>query len=469
MESAMTDVIRTPDPPLYPDDREWHNVPGPSYQALLDSDRYVVPAHLRERSPFPEGMSFEIPRDRYLRQDIHDAEVADMWMHVWQMACRVDQVAEVGDSVLYQLADRSYIVVRSNEASDTDSGIRAFPNTCLHRGRALRERDGKIARLRCPYHAFTWGLDGSFLEAPAIWDFDQCAEDLRMPEVRVGVWGGCVFINPDPDAEPLQEFLGDIGRHFERCGYDDWSLAMHTAKATESNWKELVEGFIESHHVFATHPQAMLGSDPGNCQYDIWPNYARVILPMGRASTTLRNEPTQQRTMNGMMGSIKSKQYVTVPGGVSARHHFADLQRARFAAAGLRTDLSDAEMTDLLVYWVFPNLLILGGPRAMIMRFRPGRDPHSSVIDVMSLSPKPPRKGRRTPELRRLGEDDTFTGQDDLPGYGLLDQDLSNMPASHAGMPNLLDRPLILGKYQEATIAYFHHLLYDRWLADRHM
>lgn len=460
----MTEVIQDSDRPVYPDDREWHNVPGPSYQALLNDDRYEVPAHLRTRSPFPEGLSFEIPRDRYLRQDIHDAEVADMWMHVWQMACRAEQVAEVGDSVLYEIAGRSFIVVRSDERT-----IKAFPNTCLHRGRVLREKDGRIGRLRCPYHAFTWGLDGSFIEAPAIWDFDQCAEDLRMPEAQVGVWGGCVFINPDPEAAPLTDFLGDIDQHFERCGYDEWSLSLHGAKTTQSNWKELVEGFIESHHVFATHPQAMLGSDPSNCQYDIWSNYARIILPMGKPSTTLPRQPTEQRTMNGMMGSIKSKQYVTVPEGLSARHHFADLQRARFGAAGLPTELSDAEMTDLLVYWVFPNLLILGGPRAMIMRFRPGRDAHSSIIDIMSLSPKPRKEGRETPALRWLADRDTFTGQDDLPGYGLLDQDLSNMPTSHAGMPNLIDRPLILGKYQEATIAYFHHLLYDRWLAGRNM
>jgi len=460
----VTEAISATRPEAYPDDCDLHAVPGPSYQSLLDEDRYPVPPHLRLRAPIPEGLAFEIPRDRYLRADIHDAEVSDMWMRVWQMACRVDQIPEIGDSILYQVADRSYIVVRSDEHT-----IKAFPNTCLHRGRVLRDRDGKIGWLRCPYHAFTWALDGSFVGAPAMWDFDQTAEDLRMPEARVDTWGGFVFINPDPDAGPLAEHLGDIDVHFERCGYTSWSVGLHTGKRVECNWKEIVEGFIESHHVFATHPQAMLGTDPGNCQYDIWPNLARIILPMGRASESLPDRPTEQRTMNGMMGSIKSRQYVTVPEGVSARHHFADLQRARFAAAGLSTDLSDAEMTDLLVYWIFPNLLILGGPRATVMRFLPGRDPHSSTIDVMSLNPKPRKAGKPAPPMRWLAEDETFTGQDDLPGFGLLDQDLSNMPTSHAGMSNLQDRPLILGRYQEATIAYFHTLLYDGWLAGRGM
>ncbi len=459
----MTDITKQDVPVIYPDDREWHNVPGPSYQKLIDADRYEVPAHMRERSPGPEGMSFTIPRDRYLRQDVHEAEVEDLWMRVWQMACRVDQVAQVGDSVLYEIANKSYIVVRSDAET-----IKCFPNTCLHRGRVLRECDGKIGRLRCPYHAFTWALDGSFVEAPAKWDYDQTPEQLQLPEAKVGIWGGNVFINPDPGAEPLEDFLGDIGRHFERCGYDNWSLDAHTAKASESNWKEAVEAFIEAHHVFATHPQAALGTDPDNSQYDIWKNYARIILPMGRSSAWLEQEPSQQRTMNGMMGSIRSKQYVTVPEGKTARHHFADIQRARFREAGLPTDLSDAEMTDLLVYWIFPNTIILAGPRGLVIRFRPGNGPHECITDVMALSPKPPKDGAKTPACRRLGEDDTFTGHDDLPGYGLLDQDLSNLPMSHRGIQNL-SRPLILGKYQESVIAYFHDLIYNDWLAGRGM
>jgi phenylpropionate dioxygenase-like ring-hydroxylating dioxygenase large terminal subunit len=459
----MTDIADR-DPRLgYPDDREWHNVPGPSYQKLIDADRYEVPAHMRERSPGPDGMSFTIPRDRYLRQDVHDAEIDDLWMRVWQMACRVEQVARVGDSVLYEIAGRSFIVVRS----DPDT-IKCFPNTCLHRGRVLRECDGKIGRLRCPYHGFTWALDGGFVAAPAKWDYDQTPEELQLPEAQVGIWGGNVFINPDPDAEPLEDFLGDIGRHFERCGYDNWSLQAQTAKASESNWKEAVEAFIEAHHVFATHPQAMLGTDPDNSQYDIWKNYARIILPMGKASAWLGQTPSQQRTMNGMMGSIRSKEYVKVPDGMQARHHFADMQRSRFRQAGLATDLSDAEMTDLLVYWIFPNIIILAGPRGMVIRFRPGNGPDKCVTDVMALSPMPPKEGAQPPACRWLGEDETFTGQDDLPGYGLLDQDLSNLPTSHTGLRNL-KRPLILGKYQESVIAYFHELIYNDWLAGRGM
>jgi phenylpropionate dioxygenase-like ring-hydroxylating dioxygenase large terminal subunit len=459
----MSHTTETTEPrPPFADDREWHNTPGPSYQKLLDSDRYEVPQHLRDRSPWPDDLQMEIPRDRYLRQDIHDTEVARMWMRCWQMVCRTDYLQDVGDSIVYRIANRSFIVVRSD-----DDTIRAFPNTCLHRGRVLRECDGPIARLRCPYHAFTWNLDGSFREAPAIWDFDKAPEDLQLPEAKVGTWAGFVFINPDPDAAPLEQFLGDVDKHFERIGYTNWSTEAHIVTTRKANWKEAVEAFVEAHHVFATHPQAMLGSDPGNSQYDIWENYARIILPMGKSSTTLDEPPTEQRTMNGMMGNINARDIVKVPEGVMARHHFADLQRRRLRASGITTEFSDAELTDLLTYWVFPNLLILGGARAMVLRFRPEDGPHGCIVDIYSLSPKPPGPDTpRPPEPRRLGEDETFTQDAGLPAYGLLDQDLSNFATTHDGVANLPDRPLILGKYQECIIAYFHHLIYDRWLAD---
>jgi phenylpropionate dioxygenase-like ring-hydroxylating dioxygenase large terminal subunit len=449
---------------IFADDREWHNTPGPSYQALLDIDRYEVPQHLRDRSPWPDDLNREIPRDRYLRQDIHDAEVERMWMHCWQMVCRTDHLVEVGDSVVYRIADRSFIVVRSDEQT-----IKAFPNTCLHRGRVLRECDGPIARLRCPYHAFTWALDGSFVEAPAFWDFDATPEELQLPEAKVGVWAGMVFINPDPDAESLEDFLGDIDQHFDRIGYGQWSTQGHIVTTRKSNWKEAVEAFVEAHHVFATHPQAMLGTDPGNSQYDIWESYARIIMPMGKPSTTLSEPPTEQRTLNGMMGVIKARDILKLPDGVTARHHFADLQRNRLRAAGIGVDidLCDSEMTDLLTYFIFPNLLILGGARGMVLRFRPDSGPHSCIVDIYQLSPKAPGPDTPRPaEPKRLDESETFTSDAGIPQYGLLDQDLSNFDTTHDGVANLPDRPLILAKYQECVIAYFHHLIYDRWLGE---
>jgi phenylpropionate dioxygenase-like ring-hydroxylating dioxygenase large terminal subunit len=446
-------------------DLELHRVPGPSYQQLLETDRYPVPGILRERSVWPVGEPHRIPRERYFSPEIHDREVAGMWLKVWQMACRADQIREVGDSVLYQFANRQYIVLRVDEHR-----VKAFPNSCLHRGRQLRNCDGKIGRLRCPYHGFTWNRDGSLAEVPTSWDFDGLdPEALRMPEAKVELWGGFVFINPDPDAGPLAEHLGEAPRHFDRVPLDGWGTKIHAAKVLDCNWKAGLEAFIEAAHVVTTHPQSVTGNDPCNSQYDIWDNLVRIITPMGVPSVRLARDPGEQRKMDGMMGRKSTQRSVIeVPEGAKARHMFADLHRGRFKRAGITEQFSDAEMCDLMTYWVFPNLLVLGGPRGTVMRFRPwGRDPRRSVMDVMQLGPPSPQDAEATVPLASwVPQDQTWSEQPGLSDYELVDQDMANMIAVQEGIENAPDVPLLLSDYQEAAISHFHHLLYERWLKE---
>jgi phenylpropionate dioxygenase-like ring-hydroxylating dioxygenase large terminal subunit len=447
------------------EDQERHNVPGPTYQSLLDGDRHPVPPILRERSDWPEHLPRRIPRERGFSQEIHDQEVRGLWSRVWQMVCREDEIAKVGDSVLHQVADREYIVVRADAGT-----IKAFPNTCLHRGRRLRTCDGPLARLRCPFHGFTWKLDGELISIPTSWDFaDVDPEMFRLSEAAVDTWGGFVFLNMDKDCEPLAAHLGDLGRHFERVPLDGWATRVHAAKELACNWKIGIEAFIEAAHVYSTHPQTVPGNDPCNSQYDIWGNFVRIITPMGVPSVLLGKDPGEQRKMDGMMGRKSSQRSViTVPEGKRARNVFADLQRGRMKRAGLTTEYSDAEMTDLQTYWVFPNFLILGGPRGTVIRFRPvGSNPERCVMDLMSLSPgAPDRELGPAPATVWLSEDQTWSEQPGLSDYELVDQDMGNMIGCQRGLRNLPDEPLHLSGYQEAAIAHFHHLLYDRWLKD---
>ena len=130
---------------------------------------------------------------------------------MWQFACRVEHIPEPGDYIVYEIADLSFVVIR------TDTGeIKAYPNACLHRGRRLKDHDGHCSELRCPFHGFAWALDGELADVPASWDFPHVAaradDDFHLPECKVGTWAGFVFINPDPDAEPLDDFLGDLRR-----------------------------------------------------------------------------------------------------------------------------------------------------------------------------------------------------------------------------------------------------------------
>jgi len=173
-----------------------------SYQALLDTDTHSVPDVLRRTNPINSGPS-EIPIDRYLSRDFFDLEVERLWKRVWQMACREEDIPNVGDNIVYDIAGMSFVVVRT--APDS---FKAFYNACLHRGRLLREAGSlRATEFRCPFHGFAWNIDGTLKHVPCQWDFPHIRPpEWCLPEAKVGTWGGFVFINPDQQSESLDDF-----------------------------------------------------------------------------------------------------------------------------------------------------------------------------------------------------------------------------------------------------------------------
>jgi phenylpropionate dioxygenase-like ring-hydroxylating dioxygenase large terminal subunit len=97
-----------------------------------------------------------VPRDQYTSQAFHALEVEKVWKKSWQMACREEEIPEVGDHQIYEVASLSILVVRAAEDE-----IRAFHNVCLHRSRKIKQHAGRSEMLRCPFHGWTWNLDGS--------------------------------------------------------------------------------------------------------------------------------------------------------------------------------------------------------------------------------------------------------------------------------------------------------------------
>ena len=151
---------------------------GLTYQELLDADSRPVPETLRWNVAADLGLA-EIPVSRYLAREAHEAEKERLWSRVWQIACRAEQLAEVGDTVVYDIADRSFLLVRHAPGPD---GLRAFPNACLHRGRALRDVAGRVEELQCSFHGFCWSLRGELTRVPSEWDFPQVrAENFELP------------------------------------------------------------------------------------------------------------------------------------------------------------------------------------------------------------------------------------------------------------------------------------------------
>ena len=437
---------------------------GVSYQELLNTDSRPVPAVLRRENPLAGGVQ-KVDIERYISRAAHEREKERLWSRVWQMACREEDIPEVGSYTVYDIAQQSYLVVRS--APDT---IQAFYNACRHRGRLLREEPGRSHDLRCPFHGWCWHLDGSLKEVPCQWDFPQVTpEEYRLPEVRVGRWGGFVFINPDPDCEPLERFLGDLSQQFAPWPLEQRFKQAHVAKILRCNWKLAQEAFMEAYHVVATHPQILAGIGDANSQYDVWGNYSRAITPNGTPSPHLNWTPTEQDMLDAMLDrNLDDPPVASIPDGMSAREFVGTTGRQAMQPIfgdGVER-FSDAEMTDSFYFTLFPNFHPWGAFNRITYRFRPYGDDHRmSIMECMYLAPYPP--GERPPAvpIHWLGADDDWT---EAPELGMLarvfNQDVYNLPKVQRGL-EAAKKPgcVTFASYAETKLRHFHRL-YDRWV-----
>ena len=125
----------------------------------------------------PRGSSGDedVSIDHYISREWFEREKERLWARVWQMACREEHIPRPGDYTLYEIVGKSFLIVRVDETT-----IKAYPNACLHRGRQLKQYDGRCEEIRCPFHGFAWNPDGSLKDVPAAWDLPHVTpEKLR--------------------------------------------------------------------------------------------------------------------------------------------------------------------------------------------------------------------------------------------------------------------------------------------------
>jgi choline monooxygenase len=138
-----------------------------------------------------------------------------------------------------------------------DGVLRAFVNVCRHRGFRVAEGEGKRETLQCPYHAWTYGLDGRLRSAPRSEEEPEFPHDeLGLAPVAVGTWGPFVFVNTSRDPEPLADALGSMPAQIAELGLDVDDLVWHSRweAELEANWKIVCENFLECYHCQVAHP-----------------------------------------------------------------------------------------------------------------------------------------------------------------------------------------------------------------------
>ena len=195
-----------------------------------------------------------LPAGRYTDPAFAALEKNHLFTGAWLLAAIESELPAPGDYRLFEHLDRSVILSRGK-----DGRIRAFHNSCRHRGSPLLlEPQGRAMRFICPYHAWGYSLEGELKSVPGQQDF-PCLDkaETGLFEVRCESHRGFVFINFDPDAEPLETFLGEFvalteGYPLERMVVKDRFLV-----EMECNWKIAYHNFLEIYHVNVVHPKTL--------------------------------------------------------------------------------------------------------------------------------------------------------------------------------------------------------------------
>ncbi|WP_197277010.1 aromatic ring-hydroxylating oxygenase subunit alpha [Sphingomonas profundi] len=442
--------------------------PVDQVQDYLDRETRPVPAYLRDDSYVYLG-SADLPVSRWLSRDFFEREMRHVWPHVWQLACVADDVATVGDYVTYDIGDHSFIVVR--EAADS---IRAYYNSCLHRATKLATGQGHARAFKCPFHGWVYGLNGRITGLPCAWDFEHLT-DRTLPEIRVATWQGLVFVCMDPAAPSLADYIGPIDAAFERYPLTAKHKSAHVEKVVPGNWKIGLEQFIESYHVFGTHPEALPYIGDANTEYCIWPDNDHVsrMHALHSVSSPHVGDRYSQQDMMDLITAISDKagadaERIVVPDGVTTRQILGEKRRRLLADLGLDVShLTDAEMIDTIHYFIFPNIVVwtaYGSP--MIYRFRPnGMDHESHVMEVIFLTPYDARAPKPAPApVTKLGYEQSWTEAPELGKLGwVFDQDVGNAHLVLAGLKASGKKTVTLANYQEVRIRHYHRTI-DKYI-----
>jgi phenylpropionate dioxygenase-like ring-hydroxylating dioxygenase large terminal subunit len=446
---------------------------GPTVQQVLgdEAERQVVPSALLNEAPAYFGVA-DLPKERYLSREYHDREVEKMWSKVWQMACREEDIPKVGDSIVYDIVDDSIVVVRTRPDE-----IKAYVNSCLHRGTQLVRGQTSLTSLACPFHGWTWNLDGTMKTLPCQWDFPQLDKaKLTLPEVKVDTWDGWVFINLDPDCGTLQQYLGEVlPAHFDQMPLKTRFKAAHVQARVPANWKATMEAFIESYHVFVTHPQIVNFTGDHNTQYDVFDEHSnRMITLIAVPSPSLGDSIDDQEVAESLVADfLQSSEPTELTEGRTARDVAADAHRVEFSKIyGVdMSKMSNTEAIDAIEYALFPNFIPWAGDGfPIVYRFRPdGHNQHSCIVDVMLMGMYPEGIDPPTATIHWLdsapGSDSPdWTEAPELGALGpILNQDMGNLSRVQRGLRASRKPGVTFSAYQESRIRHFAQIL-DRYL-----
>lgn len=351
--------------------------------------------------------SFSLRSEAYTEQVWAEVEGVAIFRRSWQWVCHGEKLREPGSYCTTEIAGQPICVVR-----DMDGELRGFYNVCRHRAHQLLRGEGRTKRIMCPYHAWTYDLTGQLRRAPNtdhLKDFD--IGDICLHSVQVEEFCGFVFVNLDPEAAPLAAASGDLGREIMHWAPDVERLtfAHRLTYDIKSNWKNVVDNFLECYHCPVAH----------------------------KDFCTLVDMNTYRVTTHGIYSS-----------------HMAEAGKT----ANKAYSVDAATVTDHAVWWLWPNTCLMRYPgrgNLIVLQVIPaGPDRTLETYDFFLESAEPSEAEREA--IRYL--DDVLQAED----IALVESVQRGMSTPAFTQGRIVHDPKGSGKSEHA-VHHFHGLVLDAY------
>jgi phenylpropionate dioxygenase-like ring-hydroxylating dioxygenase large terminal subunit len=424
------------------------------------------------------------PVEAFISRDYAKAEADALWAKVWQVAGRVEEVPNIGDFITYEIGDDSIIVIRT--APDT---LKAYHNVCPHRGRRLIDTPcgenracGNKRRITCGFHGWTYDVaDGKnvYVHERQDWKDGLSAERTSLSPVHVDSWRGWIFINMDPSAVSLREYLEPAASILDPFAFEKMRYKWRQWVIFDCNWKTALEAFMEPYHVAGTHTQMLAHGDyyAYSAAYglhgvsgfdqrdpDMMMKQSSTVTRAGKGDdprvstyalqneiyTTVNNASTTETLVNAARRLVDELPAGT-PAGEVIQHWLAAAKADDAARGVVWPTITPDQMSQAGLAWhIFPNTAVLQGITfALCYRSRPyGDDPNKCIFESYALERFPEGQEPKT---------EWVYAEPTREKWGLvLSQDFSNMAAVQKGMRSRGFRGTLPNPHQEQKITNFH-------------
>ncbi len=348
----------------------------------------VTAPPITRHQPAPTS-NLPITAERYISPTWLAREAEELWTKVWMFACLERDLAEVGSFHVFDIGRESIIVSRA------ESGLRAFYNSCQHRGMRIANGAGCSQRFVCGYHGWIYHPDGRLVVVPDNDRFPGGVDRARhsLQQVRVDTFAGLVFVCMDPEAEPLLDHLGLVAERMAPYRLEEMTLVEDQTVTLACNWKAVFDNFGELYHVEHIHPQHQELFDCPTARVELFANgHTNVVID---GHTVNRRLPIPDEPNYYMRHQCKM--YGVDPDAYTGRvlEFREDMQKVR-RQVGPRLGfdferLSDERLTDIEQYNLFPNVMITLTPESgLLTRSRPHpTDPDLCWWDKFSFRMRP--------------------------------------------------------------------------------